>query len=220
MFKVKEVRRNIPDSELIDDVKYVADKNSSNSVTIEQYNEHGNFHATTLTRRFSSWHNVLELAGLEQTRTRMGISSEDLLQNIAEVWIYLGRQPRYSDMTKEISKFSAGTYDKRFGSWNNSLREFSRFISDERNEEEAVHERNVKKISKRRTKRNVNWRLRAKVLIRDNCLCKMCGSGPAKDSDVVLHVDHIIPWSRDGETEETNLQTLCSKCNIGKSNMI
>jgi 5-methylcytosine-specific restriction endonuclease McrA len=35
---------------------------------------------------------------------------------------------------------------------------------------------------------------------------------------VELHVDHILPWSKDGETVEENLQTKCSKCNLGKGN--
>jgi len=35
-----------------------------------------------------------------------------------------------------------------------------------------------------------------------------------------LHVDHIEPWSRGGKTIEENLQTLCEKCNLGKSNVL
>ena len=34
------------------------------------------------------------------------------------------------------------------------------------------------------------------------------------------HVDHIIPWSKCGETIIDNLQTLCNVCNIGKSDLI
>ena len=47
----------------------------------------------------------------------------------------------------------------------------------------------------------------------------MCGASPAKDSHVVLHADHIKPWSKGGETVLENLRTLCMKCNIGKSDM-
>jgi 5-methylcytosine-specific restriction endonuclease McrA len=47
----------------------------------------------------------------------------------------------------------------------------------------------------------------------------MCGASPAKDPDTVLHVDHIKPYSKGGETLAENLQTLCIKCNIGKIDM-
>lgn len=65
--------------------------------------------------------------------------------------------------------------------------------------------------------RNVNLRLRFRVMQRDNFKCCICGASPAKDPSVVLHVDHIIPWSKGGKTELDNLQTLCSNCNYGKS---
>lgn len=37
---------------------------------------------------------------------------------------------------------------------------------------------------------------------------------------VELHVDHIMPWAKGGEIVLENLQTLCSKCNLGKSDMV
>ena len=37
--------------------------------------------------------------------------------------------------------------------------------------------------------------------------------------NVELHVDHIKPWSKGGETVLENLQTLCATCNLGKSNI-
>ncbi len=55
------------------------------------------------------------------------------------------------------------------------------------------------------------------ILARDNWTCCSCGRSAVKDG-VVLHVDHIIPRSRGGTDDPSNLQTLCRKCNIGKSN--
>jgi len=81
-------------------------------------------------------------------------------------------------------------------------------------------EKEAKRPSSRKTSKKINWRLRAAILIRDNCICKMCGASPAKKPDVELHVDHIIPYSKGGETLEENLRTLCAKCNIGRSNQI
>ena len=219
MFEFKEVRRNIPDDELLEDVKEVADKIGKTSVTLEEYSDHGEFSSATLVRRFGSWHTVLEKCGLPQNRTPMNIPNEELFSNLAEVWTKLGKQPTSKNLSKEVSKFSAGTYEKRFGSWNKALRSFIDFINNEDIEFPELKDKSSLNKSSRRTPRNINWRLRAKVLIKDNCICQMCGTSPAKDPDVILHVDHIKPWSKGGETVEDNLRTLCHKCNIGKSDM-
>jgi hypothetical protein len=54
------------------------------------------------------------------------------------------------------------------------------------------------------------------VLARDNWTCCSCGR-TAKDG-ITLEVDHIVPRSWGGTDDIGNLQTLCRKCNIGKSN--
>ena len=80
---------------------------------------------------------------------------------------------------------------------------------------EAPKEKAVSDTHK--TKREISVRLRYKVLKRDNFKCCACGASPAKDPSVELHIDHIVPWSKGGETTIDNLQTLCSRCNLGKS---
>jgi hypothetical protein len=54
------------------------------------------------------------------------------------------------------------------------------------------------------------------VLARDNWTCCSCGRTPA--DGITLEVDHILPRSKGGTDSIDNLQTLCKKCNIGKSN--
>lgn len=68
--------------------------------------------------------------------------------------------------------------------------------------------------------RKISDKLRYQVLKRDNFKCCACGASPAKDSSIELHIDHIIPWSKGGETTIDNLQTLCSNCNLGKGNLL
>lgn len=58
--------------------------------------------------------------------------------------------------------------------------------------------------------------LRYKILKRDNYRCQLCGA-VGTDKDVQIEVDHKIPISKWGKTEESNLWTLCKKCNRGKS---
>ena len=60
--------------------------------------------------------------------------------------------------------------------------------------------------------------LRFEVLEKHNFKCRACGYG-ANDGKK-LHVDHIIPISKGGETEMANLQVLCSDCNVGKGTKI
>jgi hypothetical protein len=53
--------------------------------------------------------------------------------------------------------------------------------------------------------------LRMAVLLRDGGRCRKCRSA------IKLEMDHIIPVSKGGKTEESNLQTLCRRCNRAKS---
>lgn len=78
---------------------------------------------------------------------------------------------------------------------------------------------NIEKDNSHKTKREPGMRLRFEVLKRDNFKCCACGASPAKDPSVNLHIDHVIPWSKGGETVLDNLQTLCSTCNMGKSDL-
>lgn len=61
--------------------------------------------------------------------------------------------------------------------------------------------------------RNVPKRLRIAVFERDSFRCMHCGFvGAGSD----LHADHVVPVSCGGLTVITNLQTLCSGCNLKK----
>jgi len=74
-------------------------------------------------------------------------------------------------------------------------------------------------IDTHKTKRGVGHRLRFIVMRRDNFKCQSCGRSPATDQSIILHVDHMKSWAKGGETYLENLQTLCSVCNIGKSDL-
>ena len=152
-FQLEPFHRNVPDEELLKDLQSVAKKLEKDSVTIDEYNERGRFHNTTLTRRFGSWFAALEKSGLKKTRN-LNISNDELFNNLVKVWTHLGRQPKYNDLTTNISNYSVGTYEKRFGGWRKALEAFVKWAN------QGVEPENVelkKKNSRRRTPRNINW---------------------------------------------------------------
>lgn len=67
--------------------------------------------------------------------------------------------------------------------------------------------------------KSLEWRtLRYEVLKEQRGYCCVCGRDARHGA--VLHVDHIIPLSRDWtlRLEKSNLQVMCEDCNIGKLN--
>jgi 5-methylcytosine-specific restriction endonuclease McrA len=68
------------------------------------------------------------------------------------------------------------------------------------------------------TKREPSDRLKVQVLMRDGNKCRLCGV-VCNDGLHKIHFDHIIPWSKGGETVLENLQVLCSDCNLSKGNL-
>jgi len=227
-FELDNYARNVSDDLLIEDLVSVAKKLNKSSVTHEEYNLNGKYSSSTYLRRFGTWFKALEKAGLQKTRTPANIPEEDLFRNLEEVWTKLGRQPRYQEIQKSLSRYSAGTYENRFGTWRKALEKFVAYINTDKADEESgvgnysnetTSTDNVSgKIFKHKTKREISERLRFRILMRDGFTCKKCGRSPIKERDVELHVDHITPWSTGGETIPENLETKCSRCNLGKGN--
>lgn len=214
------------DEDVIEDIIDVVKMLNKETLTQEEYSVAGKYSGSTLSKRYGGWNAVLKLAGLKMNCNR-NISDEDMFKEIERIWILLGRQPTTTDMKSGISSISLQSFVRRFGGWRDSLTAFMNYINlettqkDDKNTNDLfAEETNDIQIVKHKTKRDINLRLRFRVMQRDNFKCCICGSSPAKDNSVELHIDHIIPWSKGGETVIDNLQTLCSKCNLGKSDLI
>ncbi len=230
----------IPDENIYKDLRRVAKLIDTNTITISEYETYGKYSFATILKRFTSWDNALVNAGLQGTGlAKIRVSEQEVLEEIERIWVLLGRQPTHTDIVKRgISKYSIDTFKRRFGSWRKALEAFIVWVNGERStnqSSEMVNHDTSEIINKavgeqsesasaaekrcHKTSRNINLRLRFKVLLRDNFTCQACGASPAKNPNVELHVDHITPWSTGGETVFDNLQTLCSKCNLGKSDL-
>jgi hypothetical protein len=226
-FELEESLRGAPDEELLEDMRRCAEALGRETITIAEYGEIGEAHPSTIQRRFGSWPKALKLAGLQPSRSKIGITDDELFENIKSLWISLGRQPRYSEVRAPSSQFSAGTYENRFGSWSKALGWFVAWVNSDSSEqpqqgiegEQGAACLTVQIASaKRRTRREISDRQRFRILVRDGFRCKSCGASPLMKPSVELHVDHILPWSKGGETTDDNLETKCKQCNLGKGN--
>lgn len=219
-----KLKRNggIPENELLVDLKMVSQKLGKKSFSMDDYDKTGNFSRGSFKRKFGSWNKALSKAGLEiLKRGNNTITNEELFKNLAAVWERLGRQPSQGNLDTDISLFHSGTYKKKFGTYNNALRLFIKWIGSEKMSVEDKTNIDILdiKVKGHKTKRAINDRLRWVIIKRDNFKCKKCGRSPATDPTIILHVDHKIAWANGGETVLENLETLCSKCNIGKSDL-
>ena len=74
-----------------------------------------------------------------------------------------------------------------------------------------------------RSRKTIPAAMRREIIERDGNRCVYCGirsgqltfPGPFR---AVIHVDHVYPDSRGGDTQPWNLVCSCSRCNMCKSN--
>ena len=208
-FTLKPWNRGISNAQMLDDLRRVASELSKDTVSYDEYRRLGRLSAKTFEKRFGAWNKALMAAGLV-VGVRHHVPNEELYENLEAVWIGLGRRPRREELRKPLSRFSGGIYERRFGGWRKALESFVAWVN------ETEHTPTVHAPEPQSGPRFPDLRLRFRVMRRDSFRCQACGRTPANEPGVVLHVDHVIPWSKGGLTEEANLKTLCSKCNLGK----
>jgi hypothetical protein len=211
------------DHELIEAIQKYAYERKIKNVASSSFCKWFGISAATIQRHFGSWANFCSLANLSPRYSR-SVTKGDLFNNLDQVWSSLGRQPRAKEMKQPISPISISRYQKLFRkTWYEICLDFLSWKSGA-SIEEIVRESKQHAVSapndqiSHKTNRNISLSLRYDVLKRDSFRCVRCGASPALNPGTQLHIDHKTPWSKGGETEKHNLQTLCSDCNLGKSN--
>lgn len=66
-------------------------------------------------------------------------------------------------------------------------------------------------------RKTLSKKTRFEIFKRDSFTCQYCGKSAP---DVILHVDHIMPISKGGDDDITNLITSCESCNQGKKDIL
>ena len=206
-------RKNPTVNEILEDIKQVMTKLGKTTVTIREYDKMGNYHSSTALRKIGTWNEILRT--LNATTSNVFHEDIDLLDNIKKVWLQKGIQPTRRDMdNKAWSSISSGTYLRHFGTWYNALDKFIEYINNDDGESLIDLDEGKNEVNgvKHKTKREPSDRLKVQVLMRDGNKCRVCGV--VCDGGIhKIHFDHIIPWSKGGETTLDNLQVLCSVCN-------
>jgi len=127
-----------------------------------------------------------------------------LLYALAELFICIGegREPQLENRLEQFKEFYL------------AFKNTENDIETEESEEEDFDSSEMPELDSDSFVRAGKWWT---VLARDKWKCLSCGRS-AREDGVLLEVDHIIPRSKGGSDDMSNLQTLCKKCNIGKSN--
>jgi Homing endonuclease associated repeat/HNH endonuclease len=224
-FELEDTMRGASDEEVLNDLRRCTKLLGKETITRAEYQHSGRVSPGTIERRFGSWNKGLEKAGVT-VKFQKVISTDDLFENIEQMWIQLGRQPRYSEVKSPFSKYSNVTYGKKFGKFSEALKQFVEWVNLDGTDQlqKSVDERGSADLAennpsaKRRTRREISDRQRFRILVRDGFRCKACGASPLIQPGVELHVDHILPWSKGGESIDENLESKCKQCNLGKGN--
>src|SRR5579872_7005654 len=118
------------------------------------YRQHGKYSFKTIINRFGTWNAGVAAADLEIVQKK-NISERELFEALSELWIRLGRQPKYTELSKPLFPYSAKPYEQRFGSWRKALEAFVAYANSEELEDLLAHHES-KHASPRRTPRSVN----------------------------------------------------------------
>jgi hypothetical protein len=197
-----------------------ATENRGASLTRDAFADRLGVDANNLTRRFGKWEKLLAEVGLEPVPMGRRYTDDECFENILALWTHYGRQPHFAELKRTPSTVGPKAYVRRWGGWRAALSAFVKRANDTNTSSDEAKAPGltpgVGSVDAAVVPRSIGLSLRYKILSRDKFRCVTCGASPAKDIGVEIHVDHIKPWSRGGQNIETNLRTLCSKCNLGK----
>lgn len=172
--------------------------------------------AQSISAVFGNWTTALRQAGLKSTVNRKKDTVE-MVEIFKDAWEHFDAIPSGKQLDEFLKNIAAPyTYRVYCHTFGNISRLVNRIIDHQKGkitDSELTSNYIAKKI-----REPISPKIRFEVLKRDNNQCVKCGASPKKDKNVELEIDHIIPVAKGGNNDPLNLQTLCHRCNIGKSN--
>jgi hypothetical protein len=203
--------------EIIESLKRYAELRGVDTIRTRQYDEWKNspFSTRHIGRVFGSWGKALQAAGLRSVKAGK-LEFREMVGAFKSCWKEHDAPPSRRQLEVYLEKhrypFRWSSYRCAYG----GHEELARMIVGV--QEGRIPEANLFKRLRRSSREPVSLKLRREVLIRDGHRCVKCGADPKTDKTVKLEVDHVKPASKKGPSVLENLQTLCFRCNSGKSN--
>ncbi|MGE5478307.1 MAG: homing endonuclease associated repeat-containing protein [Bacteroidales bacterium] len=225
---VQTMISRMTNEEILSAMADLAKRLGTPQLTVSDVEAHLPFGRDTLKKRWGSSRQAFRAAGVGVSHLGRRYTDEECFDNLLSVWSHYGRPPQYLEMGKPPSEVGGKAYIKRFGTWNKALAAFVERVNgdetppstDPTQAPPPTASPSPSPTSPRNDgdRRDIPLGLRFKVFHRDRFKCVLCGDSPSANPACVLHVDHILPWSRGGKTVIDNLRALCGACNIGRGN--
>jgi len=211
-FDLNAKRVRISNGELLSSLEKYAKKVNFRYFPTTEYNKWNEkiAGAETFSDRFGSWKKALKIIGIEGGRERK-YSPDELVTNLENVWKEIGYPPGKRQLAKYGQKISEHPYKMVWGSVRLACESLAKY-----HERKISRQKLLNGGSEKNARKTIPLHIRWAVLKKNNYACVKCGQSPAKNNDVELEVDHILPVAKGGTNDIENLQTLCWECNQGK----
>ncbi|MBU1110367.1 HNH endonuclease [Patescibacteria group bacterium] len=214
------------------ELEIVAKKFNYREFTCREFNTGASIKHQTVLREFGNWSKAMEflrdhlskkdikLQPRQKPKRKDYIPDREIFDEMERIWKKLGHRPSKIEWDSANSRFNYNTVRRHFDGWTNACLKFIEYkmgkavlVDDVKEDSDKI---STIKIKDQEERREIPLKLRLKVLQRDSFRCILCGKSPAIDPGTVLHIDHVIPFSKGGKTILNNLRTLCAECNWGK----
>jgi len=119
-YELEPDNRDCADEVLLNDLKIVASRLATMSLTKEEYDQNGRFCSATMRKRFGSWNQALERSGLA-VQKRMNINKQELLADLKRVAKDIGMESVPRESYRRFGHFADATLVRTYGSWGKAL---------------------------------------------------------------------------------------------------
>jgi hypothetical protein len=115
-FVLEPYNRNVPNDELLADLKRVASKLNQDSLSRDEYDRNGLYSASTMGKRFGSWAKALESAHL-QVRKYQIITRDELIDDLKRVATLLNKDKITHAEYDSYGKYSSNAFISKYKNW-------------------------------------------------------------------------------------------------------